>query len=700
MSNEDTKKLNEDSKKRSLRRIVTLAIFLVVATIAYRLGRQESPASPAKEMPRSEAVQEALIETNEIAHSLQEIHARIGPPDKQVTVADELFLIRSQAFFKRIDEQRVLWGRPELQAHAAIQQGHISWLMNRHNDAETSFRNSISWLEGLSQRDRDFGTLIELLNASNSLSCVLCEKGHLEEAAKFAQKVITLAQAASGADTSGLEPRWQQAIGYRNLAIALQIMGQDGTAAASNSTKLFAELSASASERPLVEQVPILECLVDSYQLQALLYDQSHDDIAARETCIHSLREFERLLSICEKLSKRNVGVDWSRLQTVENQLRRNLGLVQTGHLDQGSQTRPSGTPFSQCVLLNGLQGSALHPDQILRGIVAGEFQQQEAIALVWPELPDAKSTIVEIISSLCQHVQIVLLVENSLLQSQATESLKLANIPPEAIDFIVAPTETFWLRDYGPLAVHNSDGSPMYVDAKYNLFGGKRRFQDDHVPAVFGQYFETPILRTPMIMEWGGIAFNGSGLVLVSTYLLELNRDIGIDEQQVTKTLKRLTGAKQVVYLDPLQNEPTGHLDWFLTFTSPDTLVLGDNTNGNDSSNAKLLDRHARRLAGMPTENGPLNVVRIPMPPRGREWFGGTYTNVVYANGVLLVPSWPKTAPRELEQEALAVYRRLLPGWKIISIDSESIGRHAGSLHCVTMNVPSSPRATNVSSE
>ena len=44
---------------------------------------------------------------------------------------------------------------------------------------------------------------------------------------------------------------------------------------------------------------------------------------------------------------------------------------------------------------------------------------------------------------------------------------------------------------------------------------------------------------------------------------------------------------------------------------------------------------------------------------PDGQNWF--TYTNVVYANEVLLVPHYD-TVDRAIEEEALAVYRRLLP--------------------------------------
>jgi agmatine/peptidylarginine deiminase len=72
-------------------------------------------------------------------------------------------------------------------------------------------------------------------------------------------------------------------------------------------------------------------------------------------------------------------------------------------------------------------------------------------------------------------------------------------------------------------------------------------------------------------------------------------------------------------------------------------------------------------------------------MPPPGKDHFGGTYTNVVFANGVLLVPTYPD-APSEMEAEVMATYRRLLPGWEVVGIDAGSLVPHGGVLRCAAL--------------
>ncbi len=64
------------------------------------------------------------------------------------------------------------------------------------------------------------------------------------------------------------------------------------------------------------------------------------------------------------------------------------------------------------------------------------------------------------------------------------------------------------------------------------------------------------------------------------------------------------------------------------------------------------------------------------------------TYTNVIYANDRVLVPTFAHAEPGK-EAQALALYRRLLPGRRIVPIDASSIIENLGALRCVSLNVP-----------
>jgi agmatine/peptidylarginine deiminase len=178
----------------------------------------------------------------------------------------------------------------------------------------------------------------------------------------------------------------------------------------------------------------------------------------------------------------------------------------------------------------------------------------------------------------------------------------------------------------------------------------------------------------------------NGLGLCVTTTALVERNG--GLSKRVVCNALKRSLGAQEVVVLERLAGEETGHVDMFTTFTGPTTVVVGSYSPAEDPVNAALLDRNAARLAAVETPWGPLRVERIPM---GRQHDGlwRTYTNCVYANGVLLVPFY-LDGDENRSRQALAVYRRLLPRWHIVFVDATPLIEEGGALHCAALNVPS----------
>ena len=100
-------------------------------------------------------------------------------------------------------------------------------------------------------------------------------------------------------------------------------------------------------------------------------------------------------------------------------------------------------------------------------------------------------------------------------------------------------------------------------------------------------------------------------------------------------------------------------------------TVVVGEYPASVDPVNSEILDRNAQQFASLRPAGGPLKVVRIGMPPRFSLVPGHapwpTYTNVVYANGVLLLPVCPglsKAATQKLElrpcQGSLSLTRAL----------------------------------------
>ncbi len=150
-------------------------------------------------------------------------------------------------------------------------------------------------------------------------------------------------------------------------------------------------------------------------------------------------------------------------------------------------------------------------------------------------------------------------------------------------------------------------------------------------------------------------------------------------------ETLAAVLGFENLFLVPPLQGESTGHVDMFCTFLQPDLALVGSYTGGVDEANAAQ-PMTSSATWGVATPPGPRR--RIPMPDHD-DGVWRTYTNVIFANGVLLVPIYPDYCP-DLDRQALAIYRRLLPDRRVVGIDASGLIRMNGALRCITMNLPS----------
>lgn len=326
---------------------------------------------------------------------------------------------------------------------------------------------------------------------------------------------------------------------------------------------------------------------------------------------------------------------------------------------------------------------------------VPGEFETQAGILLGANELLDCNPDLfVALVRHLHTKVDIVLMVCNVNQAETAKTILRINRLPVDSLRIVEVKHDTMWTRDYGPIVALRENGSPVFLDASY--WGD--RTNDDEAPHGLAEFFGIERVEIPLRMDGGNLLFNGSGLALTTSALLHENSAAGFDQPVVRKMLKRAYGIDQLITLEPLHGEPTGHVDMFATFVARNTVVLGRYDPEIDPVNAAILDRNAAELSQVVLPDGALKVVRIPMPERTDETWR-TYTNVIYANGVILVPTYPDI-PEPSLHEALSIYRKHLPNWRVVSIDASEVISACGALHCVSMNLASVGQIPGISLE
>lgn len=323
-------------------------------------------------------------------------------------------------------------------------------------------------------------------------------------------------------------------------------------------------------------------------------------------------------------------------------------------------------------------------PEHISVGI-PGEFEPQAGLVLSWmSDEVGIIGTLLEIGQHASKQAPVIVLVNSPSEREHAELAFETAKINPRHVRFLEAPVDTIWARDFGPVVVRNADGSAHFVDSDYD--DGDRP-QDDNIPPVLAAAMGAKCKRSLLSIEGGNLLSNGEGLCLTTSKTVADNVIRGYEHPQIQPLFKKVFQCRDVAVLEPLVGEPTGHVDMFAAFTAPNTVVIARLDPSKDPVNAAVLDRNAKKLAGFPTLDGPLQVERIPMPAQA-DGLWRSFTNVLFFNGVLMMPTY-KGVDNEMERTAAETFRRLLPGWKVEGIDCTKLIRMGGAVHCVTLNLP-----------
>jgi agmatine deiminase len=315
------------------------------------------------------------------------------------------------------------------------------------------------------------------------------------------------------------------------------------------------------------------------------------------------------------------------------------------------------------------------------------EFEPIDALMLGVNELIEYHpETLAAIVAALDGDTRIIALISQPDQEQRTLDLLRGRGIATDGIRFFMWPAESMWVQDFGPQQVIGNE--VRIVDFEYDVSG---REIENQLPMAFAATFGMKISHCHLSMEGGSLLSNGRGLCISTTTIIDQNTTRGHDVQAIGRILHADFGFDRWSYVRPLAGEPTGHLDLFLTIAGPRTVLLASYDPAEDHDNAVRLDEIARMLAGDITVDGrPLEVIRIRQPAM-RDGCCRSYTNVIYGNGVVIVPQFPDTCP-ELDREALEVYRRVFPDRRIVGIDASKIIGKQGGLHCLSRSIPRLP--------
>lgn len=311
-----------------------------------------------------------------------------------------------------------------------------------------------------------------------------------------------------------------------------------------------------------------------------------------------------------------------------------------------------------------------------------GDFETHHSLALAAGGVSESfATTIADIAEEVSGHIEVLVLVNSQQDYFLVQRELDERSHAKTKITFVHAENDTCWIRDYGPTCVDNGRAS-RWIDWLYD----EERPNDDEIPDTFLNQTGLKSKFIPLLIDGGNLLSNGRGIILTSERVFDDNPQTYTEDDAVLELANTLN-ASDVVVLEPLHGEDTGHVDMFAAFTGTDTVFVASCDEKSDRKNAAILDRNASRLAEVVAATGRrLNVVRIPMDKHA-DGVWRTYTNCIFANGVVIVPTY-KDGDRKLKERALQLYRRHLPGWKVVDMDASKLIECGGAFRCASLSL------------
>ncbi|MEW6168809.1 MAG: agmatine deiminase family protein [Pseudomonadota bacterium] len=341
--------------------------------------------------------------------------------------------------------------------------------------------------------------------------------------------------------------------------------------------------------------------------------------------------------------------------------------------------------------------------------IFPAEWAPQSAVQLTWPR-PEGdfaqhfgavERCFVEIAVAITRHQDLIVACGDDV--APLRRRLLEAGVPAARLQLHAVPANDVWARDHGPITVFR-DGRPVHLDFVFNGWGGKFDARLDS--RITRRLAELGALRAPVesldfVLEGGAIESDGRGTLLTTERcLLAPTRNPQLDKAEIEARLKEWLGLTRVLWLrhgELIGDDTDGHIDTIARFCDPETIAYQACDDETDAHYADLKAME-RELQALRTADGqPYKLVPLPLPAAihdGDPAYGGRrlpagYPNFLIINGAVLVPIYGDAH----DAVALERLRPCFPGREVVGIDCRPLIRQYGSLHCVTMQIPSAPQ-------
>jgi agmatine/peptidylarginine deiminase len=306
------------------------------------------------------------------------------------------------------------------------------------------------------------------------------------------------------------------------------------------------------------------------------------------------------------------------------------------------------------------------------------EYEPNRGLLIRWGAQNSVLTEITVAVTTLDSAAMMYIVVSGTTQEGTARSTLQSAGADLSRVHFLTAPSDSVWIRDYGPRYVDQA-GALAIIDHAYN----RPRPNDDLIPSRIAELWNQPKYDLPLVHGGGNFHLFANGEAFMTDLILDENP--GVTAAQVRDYYLLYQGLDvTLVGAFPASVDSTQHIDMWMLPASDDTVIIGEY----DAAVGGGVPRQVTESTASLLASRGYTVLRTP------GWrttgFGGahyTYTNAVIVNDLVLICRF-NGYPTQNAQ-ARAVFEAAFPGRQVHAVDCSGIISLAGAIHCIVMHVP-----------
>lgn len=294
---------------------------------------------------------------------------------------------------------------------------------------------------------------------------------------------------------------------------------------------------------------------------------------------------------------------------------------------------------------------------------MVAEYENMQSVLVRYPfGLP------VSLMAEMSQDCGVTTIVANSSQQASVNAQYMGAGANMNNIDYIIAPSDSYWTRDYGPWFVIDGNEEFGVCDFPYN----RPRPNDNNIPSKVADHLNINLFGMPLDHTGGN--WMCSGLTQAASTDLVWEENPSLSQTEIEEMVYDYLGVSAYHVLpDPL-DEYIKHIDCWGKYLGMNKVLIGAVLPSDPRYDdfEYVADYFASTISDW---GKPYEVYRVFTP--------GDYPNTPYTNSLILNKKVfvPITGSPH-DAQALEVYEEAMPGYEIIGVLYNS-WENTDALHC-----------------